>query len=223
MAYYVIDGNKCLFEGMTKEQILSAITQAVETHEISDVDTGFVTMLKEANKNKSLSVWVGTTAEYNALTEKTEDCVYFLTDDTELEDLENAIAQLTAQISQIASLKGTVLLNYEVEYDPYDEITVPLQGNLSQFSVVKVSVGTSEATYCEVVCAVELVDTETAYINGVGCGHGGDEDNVTNYSVNLCVNLIDMTIIKQKTVSTYFTSGDVSISTESINKIVGVA
>ena len=52
--YHVIANDKVKAESMTREQILAAITQAVETHEIFDVDTGFVTTIKETNKNKAL-------------------------------------------------------------------------------------------------------------------------------------------------------------------------
>ena len=41
---------------MTKEQILAAITQAVESHTVSDVDTGFVTTLKEQNEYMPLNI-----------------------------------------------------------------------------------------------------------------------------------------------------------------------
>ncbi len=86
--YYVISGDKCFFESMTKEEILTAITQAVETHEISDVDTGFVQTIKEQNHGTGLKFWIGTTAEYNALQTIDPDCFYILTDDTKFEDIE---------------------------------------------------------------------------------------------------------------------------------------
>ena len=72
--YFVLRDDNCRFPSMTKEQILAAITQAVSTGEIKDVDTGFVTKIKELNKNKQLSFWVGTTAEYNAIETKLENC-----------------------------------------------------------------------------------------------------------------------------------------------------
>ena len=105
MGFYVVSDDKCFYEGMTKEQILTAITQAISTHQISDVDTGFVTTLKEANQNKPMSFWIGTTAEYNAIEEKLDDCVYLLTDDTELEDLEALIRR------SMNVLKGEVILD----------------------------------------------------------------------------------------------------------------
>jgi len=68
--YYVLSENNCKFESFTKEQILSAIQQAVNSGEIKNVDTGFVTKIKEQNKNAGLMFWVGTQAEYNALESK---------------------------------------------------------------------------------------------------------------------------------------------------------
>lgn len=62
--YNVIREDNCFHESMTKEQILTAIQQAVSTGEITDVDTGFVTRIKELNSGVGLYFWVGTNAEY---------------------------------------------------------------------------------------------------------------------------------------------------------------
>lgn len=96
--YYVLCANNCKFESMTKEQILAAIAQAVSTGEIKNVDTGFVTKIKEQNSGAALSFWVGTTAEYNAIPDKTANCFYILTDDTMKQDIENAINELAREI-----------------------------------------------------------------------------------------------------------------------------
>ncbi len=97
--YYVIGYGNNLIESLTKEQILAAITQAVESHSIADVDTGFVTTLKEQNSNTGLKFWVGTTAQYNAIEQKDENCFYVLTDDTELDDFAEAIQNLNTTVS----------------------------------------------------------------------------------------------------------------------------
>ena len=89
--YFCICEANCKFETMTKEQILAAITQAVESGTVSDVDTGFVTKIKELNSGKAVTMWVGTTAQYNALTEHVENCIYIKVDDTTGEDLQNAV------------------------------------------------------------------------------------------------------------------------------------
>lgn len=92
--YYCLCDLGCKFETMTKEQILVAIEQAVNEGKITNIDTGFVTKLKELNKGGYVTVWRGTTAEYNALTEKDENCIYIKTDDTRLENIEKAILKL---------------------------------------------------------------------------------------------------------------------------------
>lgn len=92
--YYVLCGDNCKFEGMTKEQILTAITQAVENGKIHDVDTGFITKIVEQNKQTPLSFWVGTSAEYNAIKTKAENCFYIISDDVFKDDLLNQIAAL---------------------------------------------------------------------------------------------------------------------------------
>lgn len=81
--YYVICADNCKFESMTKEQIFAAIEQAITTGEIKDVDTGFVTKIKEQNTGAALTFWVGTKAEYNAIEEKARNCFYIITDDTQ--------------------------------------------------------------------------------------------------------------------------------------------
>lgn len=84
---YAVCDNSCKYESMTKEQILTAITQAVESGEVKDVDAGFVTKLQEQNNKAALTVWIGTSAQYNAIAEKAENCLYILTDETTEEQI----------------------------------------------------------------------------------------------------------------------------------------
>ena len=63
---YVICDSNCKYEGMTKEQILTAITQAVSTGKIGDCDTGFITTVKTIT-GKPLKFFVGEQSEYDAL------------------------------------------------------------------------------------------------------------------------------------------------------------
>ncbi len=105
--YYVHSDDNCKFESMTKEQILAAIVQAVEGHSISDVDTGFVQVLKEQNHGAGLKFWIGSTAEYNALQSIDQDCFYILTDDTELDDMEADIESFRAELTDM----GTTVSN----------------------------------------------------------------------------------------------------------------
>lgn len=96
---YVRDSAKNNFIAMTKEEILAAIAQAIESGTISDVDTGFVTTIREMNKQQGLKFWVGTTAEFNALETKENNCLYIKTDDTSPADINNAIANINTNIN----------------------------------------------------------------------------------------------------------------------------
>jgi hypothetical protein len=102
--YYVRCKTGCLAEAMTKEETLAAIKQAIETGEIKDVDTGFITKIKEQNAAQGLAFWVGTTAEYNALETKTDSCFYIITDDTSAEDLDAFIKEILADLEGKASI-----------------------------------------------------------------------------------------------------------------------
>lgn len=100
-AYYVFRADNCRFEGMTKEQILAAITQAVETGTIQNVDTGFVTKIKEQNSGSAVTLWVGTQAQYNALGTKEPNCLYIVTDDNNIEAIQNDIAKLNSDVEKL--------------------------------------------------------------------------------------------------------------------------
>jgi hypothetical protein len=83
---------------MTKEQILTAIEQAISTGEINDVNTGFITTIKEQNAGIGLTFWVGTQAQYNAIETKSNNCFYIVTDDQtidiELDALKTDVAEI---------------------------------------------------------------------------------------------------------------------------------
>ena len=108
VTYYVFRADNCRFEGMTKEQILTAITQAVETGTIQNVDTGFVTKIKEQNSGSAVTLWVGTQAQYNALGTKEPNCLYIVTDDDTISTIQNAILALQNGYDGIASTNAVV-------------------------------------------------------------------------------------------------------------------
>lgn len=96
--YYVICGDNCKFEGMTKEQILTAIEQAVNGGGITNIDAGFITTLKELNRGVGLRFWVGTSAEYNALAKKPENCFCVLTDEPTFTDVCKAYGEMRVEL-----------------------------------------------------------------------------------------------------------------------------
>lgn len=191
MGFYVVSDDKCFYEGMTKEQILAAITQAIESHEIHDVDTGFVTTIKEGNQNKALTFWIGTTAEYNAIEEKLDDCIYLLTDDTELEDLEALIRR------SMNVLKGEVILDASSNPVPYSEnvvLNIPLTGEhpIVDFTFVQVIDEENDI----ILCAVKPYTSQGVLTGGAGITGMSNVSRFVNDPTNptLCYKHIDISI-----------------------------
>lgn len=154
--YYVLCGANCKYEGMTKEQIYNAILQAVENGEIGDIDTGFVTNIKEMNKGKGISLWVGTQAEYNALETKAENCIYIISDDTLKDDLIYEVEQLRVLVEEISKK----VINVS------EEIT---EQNKKIETMWKKTAGESEAIY--------LVNKDTAEEILIGYMRVGGDNN----------------------------------------------
>lgn len=100
---YVFCGNNCKYEGMTKEQILSAITQAVEDGEITNVDKGFITTVLTVN-NVSIKFFYGEQSGYDALTDEQKQNLYpIITNDTFKADVNEAIEELHQAINDTAT------------------------------------------------------------------------------------------------------------------------
>lgn len=159
--FYVFCGNNCKYEAMTKEQILTAITQAVETGEIKDVDTGFITRIVEQNKGVALYFWVGTQAEYNALETKADDCRYIITDDTTKEELATAIMGLTQSVETLQQKQnkiGAVL--YESDTGAAAEQTITFDANGFNLFAVTLKSGVNEV--------VVIGGKTTAQVSGYG-------------------------------------------------------
>lgn len=98
--YYCLCEDNCKFETMTKEQILAAISQALETGKVQNVDGGFITKVKEKNIGGFLSFWCGTQAQYNAISVKDKNCLYIITDEAGDVDLEQAVQEMGRRVEQ---------------------------------------------------------------------------------------------------------------------------
>ena len=99
--YYCFCGSNCRYETMTKEQILAAIAQAVQTGKVGDCDTGFITKVKETNGGRYVTFWVGTQAEYNALATKELNCMYIITDDDQQGSLGKALNAFKEEVKPV--------------------------------------------------------------------------------------------------------------------------
>ena len=172
--YYVLDDLKNLVESLTKEQILAAIVQAVQTHEIADVDTGFVTMLKEQNYGNALKMWVGTTADYNALATKEDNCLYLLSDDATYDDLIASISRVKQIQDEALARNGAVILNQTVVNG--FNLNVPINNAIpiDTFQIVKVRIvfentasGGLVIEKRDVLCSVDVYGNQI-YLSGAG-------------------------------------------------------
>ena len=118
--FFCFCSSNCKYETMTKEQILTAIAQALSTGKVENVDTGFITKVKETNGGRYVTFWVGTQAEYNALKEKKTDCLYIITDSAA-----NQAMELMAQ--DVKTMKETldkVADHIVYVYQDWDNINV---------------------------------------------------------------------------------------------------
>lgn len=97
---YVICDSNCKYEGMTKEQILTAIANAIATGEIGDCDTGFITTVKTIN-GTPLKFFVGTQDEYIKLSNADKQNLFaIITNDTTKNGIENAIKELQTSFNE---------------------------------------------------------------------------------------------------------------------------
>lgn len=94
--FYCIDEDNCKFPTMTKEQIYDLLDETIESgHLPTDYQSGgFVTHIKEKNRNTDLSFWVGTQAEYNALDPKPKNTFCIISDDTSRDEIVSRIDEL---------------------------------------------------------------------------------------------------------------------------------
>jgi hypothetical protein len=98
--YYVFCGANCKYEGMTKEQILTAIENMATSGDIGDVDAGFITRIKDQNNGIPVKIWVGTQAQYNALTDKDDDTLYITDDGDMVSNIEKAVEEAFRKIEE---------------------------------------------------------------------------------------------------------------------------
>lgn len=105
---YVRGDSDSNFIAMTKEEVYAAIVEAVTSGTVGDIDTGFVTTIKELNKGQGLKFWVGTTAEYEAITDKETNVLYIKTDDTSAADISRDFTQVNEAIETIQASLASI-------------------------------------------------------------------------------------------------------------------
>lgn len=91
--YWVLCDDGCKFPAMTAEQVLAAIAEATGST-VTDIDSAFITKIKDMNAGENLKFWVGTTAQFNALATTEENTLYILSDDDTADSIEESIKAL---------------------------------------------------------------------------------------------------------------------------------
>ena len=118
--YYCFCSSNCRYETMTKEQILTAIQQAVEGQQIIDPNGGVISKVKELHTGDHVTFWVGSRAEYNALQGNVErNCIYIINDDTSGDDLNKTLQQMNEKLDAAGK-------NNACSFDP--QLVIELQG-----------------------------------------------------------------------------------------------
>lgn len=114
---YVICDANCKWESMTKEQILTAIMQAVNEGTIGNIDTGFITTVKTIN-GEPLKFFYGKQAAYNALSDEEKTNLFaVITDDTTKEGIEKTIKEFQTEIKELK--EGLTNGTFEVDNANY--------------------------------------------------------------------------------------------------------
>lgn len=127
--YYVMCDDNCRFEAMTKEQVIAAIAEATGNTP-TDIDSAFITKIKEINKGAAVQIWLGTTAEYNVLETIDDNVFYIKTDDTRISDLEKALAENTEALQD--GINSNIRRVFSVQWDrSTDEITAESEDYLT--------------------------------------------------------------------------------------------
>lgn len=101
--YYVFCDDNCKFETMSKEQILAAIDAAINKGIEAITDDGaFYEAVQETNHGRYIKFWIGTQAEYNALSNPDTNVLYIISDETSVDDIMNDIQQLQSAVQNTA-------------------------------------------------------------------------------------------------------------------------
>lgn len=131
--YYCFCDSGCKFETMSKEQILAAITQAINDGTVGEIDTGFVTTIKTIN-GSPLRFFVGDQPTYNKLSDAEKENLFALiTNDTSKEGITEALERLAGDVNGLKisvekMLADVTKLKKDTKCELYDGYILPESG-----------------------------------------------------------------------------------------------
>lgn len=135
---YVFNIDGCKTEGMSKEQILAAIAEATGAT-VTDIDNAFISKVVNQNNGGVVKFWRGTTAEYNALTDKDAECYYIITDDNSKAEIDALVENLNNSVNALSNVVNA--LNKDV-----NEQAEKIQKNADAIATMGKVEGTLTAT-----------------------------------------------------------------------------
>lgn len=118
---YVIDDNNNKQEAFSKEEVLAVLNQAIKDGTLNNIvaDAAFVSKLKCCVSGMTNKVAFVTQAKYNEIAaagQIVENCLYYITDDTTLDNIDVILQDLSERINnlgkQVESNRITAENNY---------------------------------------------------------------------------------------------------------------
>ncbi len=184
---YVICDKNCKFEGMTKEQIYTAIAQAVNEGTISDIDTGFIQTVKTIN-GTPLKFFVGTQHEYDILSAADKENLFaIITNDATresilaaVESLQETVESLLVRVEGMEAGTVTVKNASKAIHDANGNVITETYGNFDkawQSASREYPKLTNHGTY---QIMVRIAVDDTLFTNKVIYWGGGDTEVLLN-------------------------------------------
>ena len=195
--FYVLRGDKVLFESMTKEQIHNAIVQAIEQGEIHDVDTGFITSVKEQNQSRDLKFWKGTQAQYNALPAIDPDTFYIFTNSEFEDSTRETLATHTAQINRLTERVDFINEWDQMIFDSIETIVSTVEGHTTSIQGLQTSVSGLDTK----ITNSRMKTTEFSYTN-----YSNGSSQSANYTADLTPGMNRITITWRRGCAVYLCS-----------------
>lgn len=193
MEFFVIDENHNLIEAYDKEGVLAVLEQAIADGSLSGItaDSGFISKLKCCVSNGTMRVAFVTQAKYNELQASgglLADCIYYITDDTTVEDIDKKLAEQDEKLAQCSRkieniIYGDIPVNFAWSADiadnalqakvlNSDEILADSSGYIpitetGLYTVIAVATDYSEGQYSTYTIAVPDLFGDSVSTQGV--------------------------------------------------------
>lgn len=137
---YVLDKHNNLIPSMTREEIFAAIQTAAEGGSLEGFNNcSFVTRVKEINKNADFGFWVGTQAEYNAISTREKNVLYLISDSAPRGEIVTTLNALRQEVGSYAELVNTLresVASHNEQVGKYAEAVEKASGRMGEIETL---------------------------------------------------------------------------------------